>query len=217
MGKSLNNISAEFLFTGKHYDNNNGNRIAAIGVGGDVYAFGGDDDVTIGSFKVDVYHTDGDLSVKGASGYTGISKTGNGRLSFEGVAGATFIDHIGETGDLSYMGAAGYNKLVRKGVSGDIGFKGAGGYNQLWHETNQGNLGFAGAGAYNDIDRTWFNRYSGSQGNVVFDGAGAANSINSRVESGDIIFQGVGADNHIVRKGRSGNIVLRGGGGIESH
>ncbi|OHV55592.1 peptidase C80 [Photorhabdus temperata] len=211
MGKSSNR-STEYFFTGKYYDDNDGNDITAIGVGGEVYAYSGDDNVTVGSFKVDVYHTEGELSVKGASGYAGICKTGNGGLSFAGASGAAFIDHNGETGDLYYSGAAGYNKLVRKGLSGDTSFKGAGGYNELWHETDRGNLYFIGAGAANDIDRTWFNRYQGTQGDVTFNGAGAANSINSRMESGDITFHGAGADNHIVRKGREGNIILRGAG-----
>ncbi|ETS29260.1 RtxA repeat/Peptidase C80 family [Photorhabdus khanii NC19] len=211
MGKSSNR-STEYFFTGKYYDDNDGNDITAIGVGGEVYAYGGNDDVTVGSFKVDVYHTDGDLSVKGASGYTGISKTGNGGLSFAGAAGAAFINHTGDTGNLNYSGAAGYNKLVRKGLSGDTNFKGAGGYNKLWHETNRGDLYFAGAGAVNHIDRTWFDRYQGSRGNVTFNGAGAANSISSRVESGNITFNGAGADNHIVLKGKEGNIILRGAG-----
>ncbi|MGV8003181.1 MARTX multifunctional-autoprocessing repeats-in-toxin holotoxin RtxA [Photorhabdus temperata subsp. temperata] len=211
MGKSSNR-STEYFFTGKYYDDNDGNSITAIGVGGEVYAYGGNDDVTVGSLKVDVYHTDGDLAVKGASGYAGVSKTGNGSLSFAGAAGAAFINHTGDTGNLNYSGAAGYNKLVRKGLSGDTNFKGAGGYNKLWHETNWGNLDFAGAGAYNDIDHTWFNRYQDSQGNVTFNGAGAANSINSRVESGNVTFNGAGADNHIVRKGKEGNIILRSAG-----
>ncbi|WP_036774514.1 MARTX multifunctional-autoprocessing repeats-in-toxin holotoxin RtxA [Photorhabdus australis] len=211
MGKSSNR-STEYFFTGKYYDDNDGNSITAIGVGGDVYAYGGDDDVIVGSLKVDIYHTNGELSVKGASGYTGINKTGNGGLSFAGATGATFIDHSGETGNLYYSGAAGYNKLVRKGLSGDTSFKGAGGYNELWHETDQGNIYFAGAGAANEIDRTWYNHYEGTQGNVTFYGAGAANSIDSRIESGDIILHGAGADNHIVRRGREGNIILRGAG-----
>ncbi|MCK3668324.1 MARTX multifunctional-autoprocessing repeats-in-toxin holotoxin RtxA [Photorhabdus noenieputensis] len=211
MGKSSNR-STEYFFTGKYYDDNGGNNITAIGVGGEVYAYGGDDDVTVGSLKVDVYHTNGELSIKGASGYTGIRKTGNGGLSFSGASGTAFIDHIGETGNLYYSGAAGYNKLTRKGLSGDTNFKGAGGYNKLWHETDQGNVYFAGAGAANEIDRTWYNHYEGTQGDVTFNGAGAANSIDSRIESGDVILNGVGADNHIVRKGREGNIILSGAG-----
>ncbi|NHB63797.1 MARTX multifunctional-autoprocessing repeats-in-toxin holotoxin RtxA, partial [Photorhabdus sp. RW14-46] len=213
MGKSSNR-STEYIFTGKYYDDDDNvdNNITAIGIGGNVYAYGGDDDVTVGSFKVDVYHTDGDLAVKGASGYTGIHKTGNGGLSFAGAAGAVFINHTGETGNLNYSGVAGYNKLVRKGLSGDSSFKGGGGYNQLWHETNRGDLDFAGAGAGNNIDRTWFNRYQDSQGNVIFNGAGVTNNINSRVESGDIILHGIGTDNHIVRRGRNGDILLRGVG-----
>ncbi|KER05227.1 MARTX multifunctional-autoprocessing repeats-in-toxin holotoxin RtxA [Photorhabdus temperata] len=211
MGKSSNR-STEYFFTGKYHDDNDGNNITAIGVGGDVYAYGGDDNVTVGSFKVDVYHTNGELSVKGAAGYAGICKTGNGGLSFAGGAGAAFIDHTGETGNLYYSGAAGYNKLVRRGSSGNTSFKGVGGYNELWHETDQGNLYFVGAGAANDIDRTWFNHYQGTQGDVTFDGAGAANNISSRMEKGDITFHGAGADNHIVRKGREGSIILRGAG-----
>ncbi|EOB4961258.1 MARTX multifunctional-autoprocessing repeats-in-toxin holotoxin RtxA [Vibrio vulnificus] len=222
--------SVEYFFTGNYSADDGNNSIVAIGFGGEIHAYGGDDHVTVGSIGATVYtgsgndtvvggsaylrveDTTGYLSVKGAAGYADINKSGDGNVSFAGAAGGVSIDHLGNHGDVSYGGAAAYNGITRKGLSGNVTFKGAGGYNALWHETNQGNLSFAGAGAGNKLDRTWFNRYQGSRGDVTFDGAGAANSISSRVETGNITFRGAGADNHLVRKGKVGDITLQGAG-----
>lgn len=229
MGKSSNR-STEYFFTGKYYDDDDGNNIVAIGVGGVIYAKGGDDRIILGSIGATVYadsgnkvvdgsagylkvvDKEGNLAVHGAAGYSGIDKSGNGNISFTGAAGGVFMDHQGDHGDLNFSGAAAYNGLNRKGQSGNVTFNGVGGYNELWHETNQGNLNFAGAGAGNKIDRTWYDHYETSHGDVKFDGGGAANSISSWVESGNINFTGAGADNHIIRKGREGNIILHGAG-----
>ncbi|KMW72333.1 hypothetical protein TI10_15320 [Photorhabdus luminescens subsp. luminescens] len=229
MGKSSNR-STEYFFTGKYYDDDDGNNIVAIGVGGVIYAKGGDDRITLGSIGATVYadsgnkvvnggagylkivDKEGNLSVHGAAGYSGIDKSGNGDISFAGAAGGVAIDHRGSRGNLNFSGAAAYNGLSRKGQSGKVTFDGVGGYNELWHETNQGNLNFAGAGAGNKIDRTWYNHYEKSHGDVKFEGGGAANSISSRVESGNINFTGAGIDNHIIRKGKEGNIILHGAG-----
>ncbi|OCA54786.1 MARTX multifunctional-autoprocessing repeats-in-toxin holotoxin RtxA [Photorhabdus namnaonensis] len=229
MGKSSNR-STEYFFTGKYYDDDDGNNIVAIGVGGVIYAKGGDDRITLGSIGATVYadsgnkvvnggagylkivDKEGNLSVHGAAGYSGIDKSGNGDISFAGVAGGVAIDHRGSHGNLNFSGAAAYNGLSRKGQSGEVIFEGVGGYNELWHETNQGNLSFFGAGAGNKIDRTWYDHYEKSHGDVKFEGGGAANSISSRVENGNINFTGAGVDNHIIRKGREGNIILHGAG-----
>ncbi|KTL60633.1 hypothetical protein AA106_12080 [Photorhabdus laumondii subsp. laumondii] len=229
MGKSSNR-SAEYFFTGRYYDDDDGNNIVAIGVGGIIYAKGGDDRITLGSIGATVYadsgnkvvnggagylkivDKEGNLAVHGAAGYSGIDKCGNGNISFTGTAGGVSMDHRGDHGDLNFSGAAAYNGLNRQGQSGNVTFNGVGGYNELWHETNQGNLNFAGAGAGNKIDRTWYDHYEKSHGDVKFDGGGAANSISSRVESGNINFTGVGADNHLIRKGKEGNIILHGAG-----
>ncbi|MCW7764180.1 MARTX multifunctional-autoprocessing repeats-in-toxin holotoxin RtxA [Photorhabdus luminescens] len=229
MGKSSNR-STEYFFTGKYYDDDDGNNIVAIGVGGVIYAKGGDDRITLGSIGATVYadsgnkvvnggagylkivDKEGNLSVHGATGYSGVDKSGNGDISFAGAAGGVAIDHRGSRGNLSFSGAAAYNGLSRKGQSGKVTFDGVGGYNELWHETNQGDLNFAGAGAGNKIDRTWHDHYEKSHGDVKFEGGGAANSISSRVESGNINFTGVGVDNHIIRKGKEGNIILHGAG-----
>ncbi|MBS9444233.1 MARTX multifunctional-autoprocessing repeats-in-toxin holotoxin RtxA [Photorhabdus heterorhabditis] len=229
MGKSSNR-STEYFFTGKYYDDDDGNNIVAIGVGGEIYAKGGNDHITVGSLGATIYassgdktvdggagylkivNIDGNLNVHGAAGYASIDKNGNGNISFSGAAGGVSMDHRGSRGNLNFSGAAAYNGLSRKGQSGDVTFKGVGGYNELWHETNQGNLNFDAAGAGNKIDRTWYDRYEDSHGDVIFNGGGAANSISSRVESGNIDFTGVGIDNHIIRKGREGNIILHGAG-----
>ncbi|SFN49723.1 MARTX multifunctional-autoprocessing repeats-in-toxin holotoxin RtxA [Xenorhabdus japonica] len=229
MGKSSNRSTA-YLFTGKYEDDDEGNTIHAIGVGGVINAYGGNDYIVVGSISaivnttwgndtvvgatgyLKVNDTCGDLTVKGGSGYTSINKTQSGQIKFEGVAGGVKINHTGEESGIIYSGAAGYNSITRKGLQGDVSFDGAGAYNEIWHETNQGNFSYKGAGGGNNIDRTWFNRYQGSRGNVTFDGVGAANIISSRIESGNIDFKGAGLANHIVRQGKIGNVSLQGAG-----
>ncbi len=229
MGKSVGR-SIVYAFTGVYEDDDGGNSINAIGLGGVINAYGGNDHIVVGSLAVrvnttwghdtivggagylDIHDTSGSLTVKGGAGYTSINKTQSGTIDYSGAAGGLRINHTGDSGGIHYAGASGYNSITRKGLQGDISFKGAGAYNELWHETNQGNLSFAGAGAGNKIDRTWFNKYQGSQGDVTFDGVGAANVISSRVETGNIHFTGAGAYNHIARKGKAGDITLKGAG-----
>ncbi|MDC9580144.1 MARTX multifunctional-autoprocessing repeats-in-toxin holotoxin RtxA [Xenorhabdus sp. PR6a] len=229
MGKSVGR-SIAYAFTGVYEDDDGGNNINAIGLGGVINAYGGNDHIVIGSLAarvntawghdtivggagyLDIHDTSGSLTVKGGSGYTSINKTQSGTINYSGAAGGLSINHTGDRGGINYAGASGYNSITRKGLQGDMSFKGAGAYNEIWHETHQGNLSFAGAGAGNKIDRTWFNKYQGSQGDVTFDGVGAANVISSRVETGNIHFTGAGAYNHIVRKGKAGDITLGGAG-----
>ncbi|MDC9596382.1 MARTX multifunctional-autoprocessing repeats-in-toxin holotoxin RtxA [Xenorhabdus anantnagensis] len=229
MGKSSTR-STEYFFTNRYEDDDEGNTIHAIGVGGVINAYGGNDYIVVGSISatvnttwghdtivgatgyLNVNDTGGDLTVKGGSGFTSINKTQSGPIRFEGVAGGVKINHTGEKSGIFYSGAAGYNSITRKGLQGDISFDGVGAYNEIWHETNRGNLSFHGAGAGNVIDRTWFDKYQGSQGDVTFKGAGAANVISSRVETGNIDFTGGGAYNHLSRKGKVGNITLKGAG-----
>ncbi|MCP9268020.1 MARTX multifunctional-autoprocessing repeats-in-toxin holotoxin RtxA [Xenorhabdus sp. XENO-1] len=229
MGKSSNR-SAAYAFTGKYEDDNDGNTIHAIGIGGVINAYGGNDYIVVGSVGatvnttwghdtvvgaagyLDINDTSGTLTVKGGSGYTSINKTSDGTIEFIGAAGGLKINHTGDKGRIDYSGASGYNSITRKGLEGNFLFKGAGAYNELWHETNQGNFYFAGAGGGNKIDRTWFNRYQGSNGDLTFEGIGAANIISSRVESGDIFFAGAGAANNLVRRGKTGNVNLTGAG-----
>ncbi|OTA16515.1 Autotransporter adhesin [Xenorhabdus vietnamensis] len=229
MGKSSNR-STEYFFTGKYEDDDDGNTIHAIGVGGVINAYGGNDYIVVGSIGatvnttwghdtivgaagyLNVNDTGGDLTVKGGSGFTSINKTQSGPIRFEGISGGVKINHTGEKSGIFYSGAAGYNSITRKGLRGDISFDGAGAYNEIWHETNQGNFSYKGAGGGNKIDRTWFDRYQSSQGNITFSGVGAANIISSRVESGNIDFKGAGVANQIVRQGKIGNVTLQGAG-----
>ncbi|MDE9482109.1 MARTX multifunctional-autoprocessing repeats-in-toxin holotoxin RtxA [Xenorhabdus bovienii] len=229
MGKSSNR-SAAYAFTGKYEDDNDGNTIHAIGIGGVINAYGGNDYIVVGSVGatvnttwghdtvvgaagyLNINDTSGTLTVKGGSGYTSINKTSDGTIDFAGAAGGLKINHTGDKGRIDYSGASGYNGITRKGWEGNFTFKGAGAYNELWHETNQGNFYFSGVGGGNKIDRTWFDRYQGSHGDLTFNGAGAANIISSRVESGDIVFEGAGAANNLVRRGKTGNVTLTGAG-----
>jgi len=222
--------SVEYFFTGNYTADNDNNTIVAIGFGGVINAYGGDDHITVGSIGatvntgsgddqvvggaayLQVNDSSGDLQVYGAAGYADINKSDNGNMTFGGAAGGVTMDHTGDSGDLTYGGAALYNGLTRQGLTGNVSFSGAGGYNNINHQTNQGNLSFAGIGGGNNLQRSNFNQYQGSTGNVDFAGAGAANIVNSQVESGNIHFSGAGADNHIVRQGKVGDIVVAGAG-----
>ncbi|MBD2813618.1 MARTX multifunctional-autoprocessing repeats-in-toxin holotoxin RtxA [Xenorhabdus sp. Flor] len=170
MGKSSNR-SAEYFFTGRYEDDNDGNTIHAIGVGGVINAYGGNDYIVVGSIGatinttwghdtivggagyLNVNDTSGSLTVKGGSGYTAINKTHNGTIEFAGAAGGLEINHMGENGAINYSGISGYNGITRKGVQGDILFKGAGGYNNLYSDVEKGDIHFVGAGGYNKIVR----------------------------------------------------------------
>ncbi|ELQ2336475.1 MARTX multifunctional-autoprocessing repeats-in-toxin holotoxin RtxA [Vibrio vulnificus] len=163
--------SVEYFFTGNYTADDGNNKIEAIGLGGVIHAYGGDDHVTVGSIGAKVYtgsgndtvvggaaylrveDTTGNLTVKGAAGYADINKSGDGNMSFAGAAGGVSIDHLGNHGDISYGGAAAYNGITRKGLSGNITFKGVGGYNSLYSDVLHGDIHFSGGGAYNTITR----------------------------------------------------------------
>ncbi|WP_339010108.1 MARTX multifunctional-autoprocessing repeats-in-toxin holotoxin RtxA [Aeromonas popoffii] len=223
--------SIEYFFTGNYTADDGNNDIDAVGFGGVIRAYGGDDTIKIGSIGATVYtgtgndsvyggaaylkvvDESGNLTVKGAAGYADISKSESGNIHFAGASGGTNIDHQGREGDIRYQGAAFANFLTRKGISGNVSFEGAGGYNKLWHQTDRGDLTFSGAGAANQIDRTWYSQYQGSRGNISFHGAGAANIISSQVESGNLSLNGAGAYNKVFRKGREGDVTFNGAGG----
>ncbi|WP_047678769.1 MULTISPECIES: MARTX multifunctional-autoprocessing repeats-in-toxin holotoxin RtxA [Xenorhabdus] len=170
MGKSSNR-STEYFFTGKYEDDNDGNTIHAIGVGGVINAYGGNDYIVVGSIGatvnttwghdtivggagyLNINDTSGSLTVKGGAGYATINKTHNGTVEFAGAAGGLQINHTGDNGAINYSGISGYNGITRKGVRGDIQFKGAAGYNNLYSDVEQGNIHFTGAGGYNKIVR----------------------------------------------------------------
>ncbi|MDX7987774.1 MARTX multifunctional-autoprocessing repeats-in-toxin holotoxin RtxA [Xenorhabdus sp. 12] len=170
MGKSSNR-STEYFFTGKYEDDNDGNTIHAIGVGGVINAYGGNDYIVVGSIGatvnttwghdtvvggagyLNINDTSGSLTVKGGSGYTSINKTHNGTIEFAGAAGGLSIDHTGANGDINYSGVSGYNGFSRKGERGSIRFAGAGAYNSLYSDVTHGDIHFSGAGGYNQITR----------------------------------------------------------------
>ena len=230
MGKSVWR-SVEYFFTGNYVADDDDNTINAIGFGGVIHAYGGNDRITVGSIGATVYTGTGDdivnagaaylkvvddggaLTVRGAAGYAAIEKTQSGNIDFSGLSGAVSILHDGQSGDIYYQGAALANLLARRGVSGSVFFSGAGGYNQISHHADNGVLRFNGAGAANQLERIWFQRYQGSSGDIFFIGAGAANIITSRVESGNVNLHGAGAYNCVLRQGRDGDIDFRGLGG----
>lgn len=230
MGKSVWR-SVEYFFTGNYVADDDDNTINAIGFGGVIHAYGGNDQITVGSIGATVYTGTGDdivnagaaylkvfddsgaLTVRGAAGYVAIEKTQSGNIDFSGLSGAVSILHFGHSGDINYQGAALANWLARRGFSGNVFFSGAGGYNQISHHTDNGDLRFNGAGAANQLERRWFQRYQGSSGDIFFTGAGAANIITSSVESGRVNLHGAGAYNRVLRQGREGDIDFRGVGG----
>ncbi|MBD2822529.1 MARTX multifunctional-autoprocessing repeats-in-toxin holotoxin RtxA [Xenorhabdus sp. 42] len=170
MGKSSNR-STEYFFTGKYEDDNDGNTIHAIGAGGVINAYGGNDYIVVGSIGatvnttwghdtvvgsagyLNINDTSGSLMVKGGSGYTSINKTHNGTIEFAGAAGGLSIDHTGANGDINYSGVSGYNGFSRKGERGNIRFSGAGVYNSLYSDVTHGDIHLSGAGGYNQITR----------------------------------------------------------------
>ncbi|MEJ8675146.1 MARTX multifunctional-autoprocessing repeats-in-toxin holotoxin RtxA [Chromobacterium amazonense] len=230
MGKSVWR-SVEYFFTGNYVADDDDNKINAIGFGGVIHAYGGNDQITVGSIGATVYTGTGDdivnagaaylkvvddsgvLAVRGAAGYAEIEKSQSGNIDFSGLSGAVTIRHDGHGGDIHYQGAALANLLARRGFSGGVIFSGAGGYNQISHHTDNGDLRFNGAGAANQLERRWFQRYQGSSGDIFFTGAGAANIITSTVESGRVNLHGAGAYNRVLRQGREGDIDFRGMGG----
>ncbi len=230
MGKSVWR-SVEYFFTGNYVADDDDNKINAIGFGGVIHAYGGNDQITVGSIGATVYTGTGDdivnagaaylkvvddsgvLAVRGAAGYAEIEKSQPGNIDFSGLSGAVTIRHDGHDGDIHYQGAALANLLARRGFSGSVIFSGAGGYNQISHHTDNGDLRFNGAGAANQLERRWFQRYQGSSGDIFFTGAGAANIITSTVESGRVNLHGAGAYNRVLRQGREGDIDFRGMGG----
>ncbi|AOM40843.1 MARTX multifunctional-autoprocessing repeats-in-toxin holotoxin RtxA [Xenorhabdus hominickii] len=170
MGKSSNR-STEYFFTGRYEDDNDGNTIHAIGVGGVINAYGGNDYIVVASVAatvnttwghdtvvggagyLNINDTSGSLTVKGGSGYTSINKTQSGTIEFAGAAGGLKINHAGDNGAINYSGVSGYNSITRKGVQGNIRFEGAGAYNSLYSDVKHGDIYFAGAGGYNKIIR----------------------------------------------------------------
>ncbi|SGY96223.1 Autotransporter adhesin [Moritella viscosa] len=228
MGKAFSR-STEYFFTGIYSADDDDNDIVAIGVGGEIHAGGGNDNITVVSAYttaftgsgddsvqgaagyMKVVDTSGHLKVNGAAGYALINKSEDGDVSFTGLAGATKIAHSGDHGRVTYTGAAASNKLERQGLTGNVTFEGAGGENKIWNGTNEGNIYFAGAGAKNQLNRS-SSLYKRSSGEVTFNGIGASNIIRSQVETGNISFKGAGAENYIIREGKEGNVTFQGAG-----
>ncbi|WP_416776198.1 MARTX multifunctional-autoprocessing repeats-in-toxin holotoxin RtxA [Xenorhabdus budapestensis] len=223
MGKSSNR-SAEYFFTGKYEDDNDGNTIHAIGVGGVINAYGGNDYIVVGSIGatvnttwghdtvvggagyLNINDTSGFLTVKGGAGYATINKTHNGTVEFVGAAGGLQINHTGNDGSINYSGISGYNGITRKGVQGDIQFKGTGGGNVIKSNVTKGNVYFNGAGIANFIEHT------SEFGNTEFNGAGGANVIIKKGKEGNLSFNGAGVANVLLHQGKHGDMEVNAGG-----
>lgn len=126
------NRSAEYFFTGVYNGDDNNNDIDAIGLGGVIYARGGDDDIFVGSIAakveagsgddtikggaayLEVLDTTGKLTVKGAAGAMNIIKEGDGDIDATVVAGANIINHTGNSGSMNVFAIGAYNKITRK-------------------------------------------------------------------------------------------------------
>ncbi|CNF08236.1 MARTX multifunctional-autoprocessing repeats-in-toxin holotoxin RtxA [Yersinia kristensenii] len=126
------NRSAEYFFTGVYNGDYSNNDIDAIGLGGMIYARGGDDDIFVGSIAakveagsgddtikggaayLEVLDTTGKLTVKGAAGAMNIIKEGDGDIDATVVAGANIINHTGNSGSMNVFAIGAYNKITRK-------------------------------------------------------------------------------------------------------
>ncbi|HHL2498441.1 TPA: MARTX multifunctional-autoprocessing repeats-in-toxin holotoxin RtxA [Yersinia enterocolitica] len=126
------NRSAEYFFTGVYNGDDSNNDIDAIGLGGVIYARGGDDDVFVGSIAakveagsgddtikggaayLEVLDTTGQLTVKGAAGAMNIIKEGDGDIDATVVAGANIINHTGNSGSMNIFAIGAYNEITRK-------------------------------------------------------------------------------------------------------
>lgn len=128
MGKNASR-SAEFFFTGKYNGDDSSEVITAIGFGGEIYAYGGDDKVTTAAIAAIVYTGSGDDKVNGGAAYLEVQDT-SGELSISGAAGA-FNIRKREGGNLKYRGGAIANIIEHSGNDGSIDFVGVGGYNQI--------------------------------------------------------------------------------------
>lgn len=129
------NRSAEYFFTGVYDGDDSNNDIDAIGLGGIIYARGGDDDIFVGSIAakveagsgddtikggaayLEVLDTTGKLTVKGAAGAMNIIKEGDGDIDATVVAGANIINHTGNSGSMNIFAIGAYNKITRKSKS----------------------------------------------------------------------------------------------------
>ncbi|WP_145531623.1 MARTX multifunctional-autoprocessing repeats-in-toxin holotoxin RtxA [Yersinia kristensenii] len=126
------NRSAEYFFTGVYNGDDSNNDIDAIGLGGIIYARGGDDDIFVGSIAakveagsgddtikggaayLEVLDTTGKLTVEGAAGAMNIIKEGDGDIDATVVAGANIINHTGNSGSMNVFAIGAYNKITRK-------------------------------------------------------------------------------------------------------
>ena len=129
------NRSAEYFFTGVYNGDDSNNDIDAIGLGGVIYARGGDDDIFVGSIAakveagsgddtikggaayLEVLDTTGKLTVKGAAGAMNIIKEGDGDIDATVVAGANIINQTGNSGSMNIFAIGAYNKITRKSKS----------------------------------------------------------------------------------------------------
>lgn len=129
------NRSAEYFFTGVYNGDDSNNDIDAIGLGGMIYARGGDDDILVGSIAakveagsgddtikggaayLEVLDTTGKLTVKGTAGAMNIIKEGDGDIDATVVAGANIINHTGNSGNMNIFAIGAYNKITRKSKS----------------------------------------------------------------------------------------------------
>ncbi|MGE4736670.1 MARTX multifunctional-autoprocessing repeats-in-toxin holotoxin RtxA [Yersinia enterocolitica] len=128
------NRSAEYFFTGVYNGDNDNNDIDAIGLGGVIYARGGDDDIIVGSIAAKVETGSGDDKVKGGAAYLEILDT-TGTLTVKGGAGGMNIIKE-EDGDIDATVVAAANIITHTGPSGSINIYAIGAYNQITRQSN---------------------------------------------------------------------------------
>ncbi|WP_145559653.1 MARTX multifunctional-autoprocessing repeats-in-toxin holotoxin RtxA [Yersinia mollaretii] len=126
--------TSEYAYTGKHDGDDTSENIDAIGLGGNVYARGGDDNIKVGSFAAVVITGSGNDRVQGGAAYLGVLDT-TGDLTVNGGAGVMNVTKQ-EYGDINGTVVAVGNFISHSGDSGSINMTCVGGYNQITRNSN---------------------------------------------------------------------------------
>ena len=197
--------SVNFLFTGNYYADDGDNSIVAIGFGGTVRTYGGNDTVDTASFYTKVVDTWGNLTLRGLTGGVEVQKSGNGNVYMAVMAINAYVDHWGDLGDVVFYGGALCSTIYRSGYWGSVTFYGVTGLNRIYLNTDHGDIHLGAVGFSNVISRY------GRTGNVTALGAGGVNVINMHVDLGDLNVCLFGGANVITRSGRGRSDITVGG------
>lgn len=187
---------------GYHGGHDGGENIWYFGIGGKVWAAGGNDTVGGVLAYVNIDKSWGDLNVYGAFGYAGINKWGDGHINVGAAIGYTDINHSGWWGDVNVWGATGGSSIRRSGGWGHVNFGGATGYADIRNYVqHHGDVTFSGAAGGVHLER-----WGGHSGNINFWGVAGSVTAWHTATWGDINIGGAIGRFEAWRSGHSGNI-----------